>query len=94
MQRTFLTYRNGNGDLGERIEAAVAHFYQAHGELPATLTVHTTEVNAATTALQVLKLTVPVTGSGGVLVGEVWLQLPQPEVNDDEGRLRQRHFSL
>jgi len=74
---TFITYRNGAGDLEQRLRAAVAHFYQERGELPAAVTVHKTELDGARVAMQSLDLALPVAGSGGCLVGECWLALPK-----------------
>jgi len=75
----FLTYRNGNGPIESRIKAAVSHFYQANGQLPAGLVVHKSEVDGAQAAVLALGLALEVGGSGGCLVGEVWLQEPKAE---------------
>ena len=71
---TFITYRS-TGDLQARIQAAVTHFHQERGALPASVTVHKSETASAQTAMQALGLAVAVAGSGGCLVGETWLAL-------------------
>ncbi len=70
---TFLTYRNGNAPIEERIKKAVADFYKTRGKLPVTLVVHKLEVDDARQAVQALALALEVQGSGGCLAPEVWL---------------------
>lgn len=74
---TFITYRNGDNDLLGRLKAAVASFYQTQGGLPAGIVTHKSELEAATAAAVSLDLALPVTGSGGALVGEVWLTVKE-----------------
>lgn len=76
---TFITYRNGTDELEKRIEAAMIHFQQQHGRLPAAVVVHKSEVDTA----RALTLALPVSGTGGCLVGEVWLQVPQAKAAGD-----------
>lgn len=74
---TFKTYRDGTGSLERRIERAVARFHKDRGRLPAAMIVHSSEVADARTAVQALKLALPVRGSGGCIIPEVWLELPK-----------------
>ena len=74
---TFITYRDGDGELAQRIQAAITHFYQRRGKLPAAIIVPKSKVADALTALDALGLDLPVRDNGGTLATEVWLQLPK-----------------
>jgi len=66
-------YRDGHGDVRDRIEEAVADFYRRHNALPAEIVVPRSQVDEVATALKALGLSIPVVTSGGCLAGEVWL---------------------
>ena len=70
---TYLTYRNGNDNLDNLIKEAVTHFHKQYKRPPVVLVVHKTLVGKAKTIKAVTYLNIEVRGSGGCLVGEVWL---------------------
>jgi len=63
-------YRDGHGDVRDRIKTAVREFYRRHNALPVEIVVHKTLVEQAQAALD---SNLPVRGSGGCLKPEVWL---------------------
>jgi hypothetical protein len=84
---TFLTYRNGGGDLESRIKGALASFWQTRHERPAAVVVHKTKAQEGQELLKRLApgSDVAVRGCGGCLVGEVWLEIAREgEVRDYE----------
>lgn len=72
----YAVYRDGSGDLESRVKKAVAAFYRQRGALPARIVVNPTEAAAGAEAVKALGLAVPVEGSGGCLIPEVWLEVP------------------
>jgi hypothetical protein len=69
---TFITCRNGKGQMQQRLKAAVALFYARRGKLPDLIGVHADELDEAQAAAQALDLPDVVCQWGGVLLGEVW----------------------
>lgn len=69
---SYIVYRDGTRELEPRIKGAMAHFRMTEGTTPLSVVVHKLEVAEATG----LDLGIKITGSGGALVGEVWLELP------------------
>jgi hypothetical protein len=68
-------YRNGHGDLTERLREALRDYYTRYGQLPAAV-VHPSLKDEAAKALAALDLPrLPVEGVGGCLVPEVWLAM-------------------
>ena len=79
-QRTNLpvyrVYRDGRGDLKERLREALRDYYARHGRLPGAVVVHRSLKEEAVGALAALELPrLPVKGVGGCLVPEVWLAM-------------------
>jgi len=73
-------------DLQERLKEALRVYYSHVHRLPARITVHTTLVEAAQTALKELDVShVTVEGLGGCLTPEVWLWVPNNEEDETEG---------
>jgi len=70
-------HRNGQEkrhDLQAALRQAMTDFYRRHNTLPVEVVVHKTLVEQAQAALRALDLPkLPVRGSGGCLVPEVWL---------------------
>lgn len=86
MTTTFIIYRNnGSGELRQRIKQAVTDFYSEWAKLPTAMIVHKSEVADAQAALQALDLALEMRGSGGCLIGEVWLKLPKNNSDEGEG---------
>ena len=68
--------RGGPGEVKVRLARAVEAFCERHGMvLPAAVVVARAEVERARAAVKALGLGLEVVGSGGCLVGEVWLGL-------------------
>jgi len=78
MSKTYVTYRDGKGDLRSLLQAALADFYRRYGgALPVEVVVPRSQVGAAKAAMVVLDLPrLAVRSTGGCLAGEVWLALP------------------
>jgi hypothetical protein len=73
--KKFSTYRNGHhATLGEFIKAALGDYQARSGARPVALVVNPKAEQEAKQALETLGLALDVTSSGGVLLGEVWLQ--------------------
>jgi hypothetical protein len=75
---TMIVYKSGDDNLLARIEAALEAFERKHGARPASVTVNKSEMARAEAMFPWLE----VRGSGGCLVGEVWLEKPR----EDEGK--------
>jgi hypothetical protein len=73
---SYQVYRNGGGPIEGRIKAALLDFHKRRGTLPAQVIVNPTEYAQAAAALDALEVARPVSVSGGCLVPEVWLELP------------------
>jgi len=75
---TCAVYRSGNGDdLQVLVLEALAHFQEAHGRQPVSITVHKSLLEK----VQMLDLGgLVVKGSGGCLAGECWLEHPRNTV--------------
>jgi hypothetical protein len=71
----YIVYRNNaDDDLTALLCMALADYQERHGHPPAGVVAPKTLVRRARQALKDLALnTLPVAGSGGCLVGEVWL---------------------
>jgi len=82
--KKFLMYRNGASKMENRVKTAVKHFYQSRHRLPATVVVNPAEVDAARAACEALSLKVAVSGGGGCLSGELWLEVAS---SSDAGKL-------
>jgi hypothetical protein len=74
---TYRVYRNGGGTVEARIKTACQLFYKDRREAPAAVIVNPTELQAALEAREALALTIPVNVTGGCLIPEVWLELPE-----------------
>ena len=72
---TYRTYRIGTGDLASLIALALSDYHDRYGCLPAGVTVHETLTDEAREALTDLETPIPVTGCGGCLAWEIWLQV-------------------
>jgi hypothetical protein len=83
---TYQVYRNGGGTVEARIKTACQLFYKDLREAPAAVIVNPTELQAALEAREALALKVPVASSGGCLVPEVWLELPEESGAAGEAR--------
>lgn len=81
----YKVYRLG-GDVAQALDKALAAHRERYGD-PAAVTVHPSEVAAARLALDAQGLGLDVAGSGGCLVGEVWLALADGDGDaQEEGR--------
>jgi len=68
--------RNGDPDLQAQIKRAVTAYYGERQRLPLAIYVNPSEAAQARQALDALELKLPVGEDiGGVLAGEVWLQV-------------------
>jgi len=75
-----LVYRNGDGNIEDRLRAALACFYERYHRLPIAVVVNPSEVAGAKAALRALDLPrLAVQSVGGCLVPEVWLGVPGEE---------------
>lgn len=72
---TYRTYRIGTGDLASLIAPALSDYHDRYGCLPAGVTVHETLTDEVREALTYLETPIPVTGCGGCLAWEIWLQV-------------------
>lgn len=84
---TYLTYRNGGGDLESRVKAALTNFWQTRHERPAAVVFHKAEAQESRALIKRLSpgSDVAVRSCGGCLVGEVWLEIGREgEVRDYE----------
>ncbi|MBN1975945.1 MAG: hypothetical protein JW918_00965 [Anaerolineae bacterium] len=73
---SYQVYRNGGGTIEARIKAACQLFYKDRRRAPVQVVVNPAEHQAAREACGALALAIPVASSGGCLIPEVWLQLP------------------
>ncbi len=81
----YLVYRNGHGNIEDRLRAALAYFYERYHCLPIEVVVNPSEVAGAKTALRALDLPrLAVQSVGGCLVPEVWLGVPGEENRTSE----------
>jgi hypothetical protein len=70
-------------DLQTRLKQALADFYHRFNTLPAEVVIHKSLVDQAGAALTALDLPrLPLRGSGGCLVGEVWLGIEKSAQGD------------
>ena len=79
-------YRSGDGQegLADLLRRSVALFYRRHGCLPQTVVVHKSQLEKARKGLEALDLShLSLITTGGCLVQEVWLGLP----DEREGRV-------
>lgn len=78
MTGAYAVYRNGHGDLTERLREALRDYYARYGQLPPGVVVHPSLKEETAKALAALDLPqMPVGGAKGCLVPEVWLPLPE-----------------
>jgi len=76
----YVIYRDGKHlEVEERIKEAVADFYRRHRALPVSVLVHPSEEDTARAALKALDLKMRVETSGGCLIPEVWLAVPEEQ---------------
>ena len=75
--RQYIIYRNGSQTTAQRITAALAHYSQNNGALPAAVVVNPKDIEAATEHVKALDLALPVVGNGGVMAVECWLQVAE-----------------
>jgi len=80
VRRKRITYKiavpNRNGYTAEGLQRAISAFYQAHHTLPASIVVSPSAVGVVLDLLDALDLpAMPVAGNGGVLVGEIWMEV-------------------
>ena len=65
-----------NGYTAGGLQQAISAFYQAHHTLPASIVVSPGAVGVIRDLLDALDLpAMPVAGNGGVLVGEIWMEV-------------------
>lgn len=74
----YKVYRNGAKSLRERVERAIGHYLVHNDRVPESLAVNPANVVEVIEILKALNMSsLGVIVNGGVMAGEVWLQLPK-----------------